>query len=110
MKFTTTFLMALSLGMLSLGCGDGTESAVDPAGPDPALMGPSTDGDAVSGSTDEANDPDEGGDAAPEGGDAKPEGGDAKPEGGDAKPEGDDAKPEGDDAKPAPAPEPEKKG
>ena len=104
MKFTTTFLMALSLGMLSLGCGDGaTESAIDPAGPDPALMGPSTDGDAVSGSTDEANDPDEGGDAAPEGGDAKPEGGDAKPEGGDAKPEGDDAKP-------APAPEPEKKG
>jgi len=107
MKFATTFLMALSLGMLSLGCGDGgTESTIDPAGPDPALMGPSTDGEGITGSTDEAN-------TKPgeiEIDDAKPdEAGDAKPdEGGDAKPdEAADAKPdEAADAKPAP----EKKG
>ena len=105
MKFATTFLMALSLGMLSLGCGDGgTESAIDPAGPDPALMGPSTDGEGLSGSTDEANTkPGEIDEAKPdEGGDAKPdEAGDAKPdEAADAKPdEAADAKP---DAKPAP--------
>jgi hypothetical protein len=99
MKFATTFLMALSLGMLSLGCGDGaTESANDPAGPDTALEGPSTDGEGLTGSTDEAN---EGGEAAPD--EAKPA--EAKPA--EAKPA--EAKPA--EAKPAEAkPAPKKKG
>ena len=112
MKFATTFLMALSLGMLSLGCGDGaTESANDPAGPDTALEGPSTDGEGLTGSTDEANEggeaaPDDGGEAAPDEAapdEAAPD--EAKPA--EAKPA--EAKPA--EAKPAEAmPAPKKKG
>ena len=45
MKYATTFLMALSLGLLSLGCGEETvEPAIDPDGPDPNMEGVSTDG------------------------------------------------------------------
>ena len=118
MKFATTFLMALSLGMLSLGCGDGaTESAVDPSGPDTALEGPSTDGEGLTGSTDEAN---EGGEAAPDGGgEAAPDdGGEAAPDGGgeaapaEAKPaEAKPAEAKPAEAKPAEAkPAPKKEG
>jgi len=104
MKFATTFLMALSLGLLSLGCGDdAAEPAIDPKGPDPNLMGPSTDGPYNPADAKGATD---GGDAKTDGGDAKPadkkDGGDAKPadkkDGGDAKPA---AKKDGGDKKPA---------
>jgi len=110
MKYVSTFLMALSLGLLSLGCGGDTTTAVDPDGPDPNAM-PSTgapaegmDGDAEG----TADEPKAGGeDAKPaEGGDKK-EGGDAKPaEGGDKKAGGDEKPAE----KPAKKPADKKEG
>ena len=43
MKYVSTFLMTLSLGLLSIGCGDtASEQTIDPDGPDPSNMGPST--------------------------------------------------------------------
>ena len=88
MKLVSTFLMALSLGLLSLGCGDATtEQTINPGGPDPNSMGPSTGapagsmgGDADKG---EAADPSDDGD--------KKDGGDAKPaaKDGDKKADGD---------------------
>ena len=41
MKYVSTFLMTLSLGLLSIGCGDtAPDQAIDPDGPDPNNMGP----------------------------------------------------------------------
>ena len=106
MKFATTFLMALSLSLLTLGCAEETtEPAIDPGAQDPNAMGVSTDGphnpaDAGGDTDAKPADTKDGGDAKPA--DAK-DGGDAKPadkkDGGDAKPA---AKKKGGDAKPAP--------
>ena len=107
MKYVSTFLMTLSLGLLSIGCGDtATDQAIDPAGPDPNNMGPST--GAPTGSM--GGDASKGEDAKPaddgdkKGGDDKPAAKDGDKKGGDAKPA---AKP---DAKPAAKPADKKGG
>ena len=107
MKYASTFLMGLSLTLLSVGCGDATtEQSINPDGPDPnqftgAPSGPydeSNPGGADATATDGKTD---GGDAAA---DDKKDGGDAKPapkkDAGDKKPA--PKKDGGDAAKPAP--------
>ena len=121
MKYASTFLMGLSLTLLSVGCGDATsEQSINPDGPDPnqftgAPSGPydeSNPGGADATATDGKTD---GGDAAA---DDKKDGGDAKPapkkDAGDKKPA---PKKDAGDKKPAPKkdagdkkPAPKKKG
>ncbi|MED5401989.1 MAG: hypothetical protein VX669_16490 [Planctomycetota bacterium] len=108
MKYASTFLMGLSLSLLSMGCGDATtEQSINPDGPDPSQFS-----GAQTGPYDESNPG--GAAAAPAEDGAKTDGEDAKPadkkDGGDAKPapkkDGGDAKPapkkDAGDAKPAP--------
>ena len=107
MKYASTFLMGLSLTLLSVGCGDATtEQSINPDGPAPnqftgAPSGPydeSNPGGAADATA--AGDKKDGGDAAA--GDKK-DGGDAaaddKKDGGDAKPA---PKKDAGDKKPAP--------
>ena len=93
MKYASTFLMGLSLSLLSMGCGDATtEQSINPDGPDPSQFS-----GAQTGPYDESNPG--GATAAPAEDGAKTDGDDAKKDGGDAKPA---PKKDGGDAKPAP--------
>ena len=102
MKYVSTFLMTLSLGLLSIGCGDtAPDQAIDPDGPDPNNMGPSTGapagsmgGDASKGETAKPAD-----DGDKKGGDDKPAAKDGDKKGGAAKPAAKPAAKKGGDKK-----------
>ncbi|MDC0175676.1 hypothetical protein OAJ60_01965 [Planctomycetaceae bacterium] len=71
MKYASTFLMGLSLSLLSMGCGDATtEQSINPDGPDPSQFS-----GAQTGPYDESN---PGGAADATATDGKKDGGDAK--------------------------------